>query len=447
MRRPDRVLFPESGFTKDDAVDYYKAVGRWLLPHLKNVAVSFKRYPDTIRGESFWEKDAPSFTPDWVRTVAVPRKTEESDIHYIVIDNAKTLAWVADVGGIEIHPFLHRAPKIDVATSVVFDLDPGTGASIAECCEVALLLRETLAALKLESFAKVSGSKGLQVYVPLNGSATHAVTEPFARLVAEELARRHPKLIVAKMAKQLRARRVFIDYSQNADYKTTVAVYSLRAKRERPLVSMPVTWDEVESAGEMEWSPDEAVARLRKRGDLFAPVLKMRQKLMWGPASAGPRRAEARRHTEARPRDLPRPRSQSGRRLFVIVKTEQAGDELWLEMRGKFKRWILRPDREGGPMLIAMPAGEFDVDPAYYAGEVPREWRKRVTLEDSGSYELIDGSYARRRFDLWFTGKTLAGEWVLQKAGDDSHRSWTLAPVSSVSTHTDPSPSLCSGSG
>jgi bifunctional non-homologous end joining protein LigD len=426
-RRPDRVLFPKSGFTKDDAVDYYERVARWLLPHLKNVPVSLKRYPDTVRGESFWEKDAPSFTPDWVRTVAVPRKTEESDIHYIVIDNAKTLAWVADVGGIEIHPFLHRAPKIDVATSVVFDLDPGTGASIAECCEVALLLRATLAALKLESFAKVSGSKGLQVYVPLNGGATHAVTEPFARLIAEELARRHPKLIVAKIAKQLRARRVFIDYSQNADYKTTVAVYSLRAKRDRPLVSMPVTWNEVESAGEMEWSPEEALARLRKRGDLFAPMLKVRQKLPFKieTRAARPRSPLAHARGDMRPK----PRSQSGRRLFVVVKTDQAGDELWLETRGKFKRWILRPDRSGGPMLIAMPAGEFDVDPSYYAGEVPREWRKRVTLEDSGSYELIDGSYARRRFDLWFTGKTLAGEWVLEKAGDDSHRSWTLAPA------------------
>jgi bifunctional non-homologous end joining protein LigD len=432
-RRPDRVLFPETGFTKDDAAAYYKAVGRWLLPHLKNVPVSFKRYPDTIRGESFWEKDAPAFTPEWVRTVAVPRKTEESDIHYIVIDSARTLAWVADVGGIEIHPFLHRAPRIDVATSVVFDLDPGTGASIAECREVALLLRETLAALNLESFAKVSGSKGLQVYVPLNAGATHAVTEPFARLIAEELARRHPKLIVAKMAKQLRARKVFIDYSQNADYKTTVAVYSLRAKRERPLVSMPVSWNEVESAGAMEWSPEEAVARLRKRGDLFAPVLKVRQSLPGLRGSAVAKsRGKSRRET-TRPRDLPRPRSQSGRRLFVVVKTDQAGDELWLEMRGKFKRWILRPDRRAvqnaGPMLIAMPAGEFDVDPSYYAGEVPSEWRKRVTLEDSGSYELIDGSYARRRFDLWFTGKTLAGEWVLEKAGDDSHRSWTLAPA------------------
>src|SRR5947209_13147443 len=288
MRRPDRVLFPKSGFTKDDAIDYYERVAKWLLPHLKNVPVSLKRYPDTIRGESFWEKDAPSFTPDWVRTVAVPRRSGESDIHYIVIDDARTLAWVADVGGIELHPFLHRAPRIEHATSVVFDLDPGEGASMKKCCDVALVLRDALAALQLKSFAKVSGSKGLQVYVPLNGTASHSATESFARFVAEELARRNPKLVTAKMGKQFRAKKVFIDYSQNADYKTTVSVYSLRAKRERPFVSMPVSWEEVEAADDLDFDPDAAIARLKKSGDLFAPVLRLKQTIPELTARAAP---------------------------------------------------------------------------------------------------------------------------------------------------------------
>src|SRR5438270_2429150 len=251
--RPDHVLFPKSGFTKDDAIDYYERVAKWLLPHLKNVPVSLKRYPDTVRGESFWEKDAPSFTPDWVRTVAVPRRSGESDIHYIVIDNIRTLSWVADVGGIEIHPFLHRAPRIQYATSVVFDLDPGEGASMKKCCDVALVLRDALAALKLKSFAKVSGSKGVQVYVPLNGTASHDATEGFARFVAEEMGRRNPRSVTAKMGKQFRAKKIFIDWSQNADYKTTVSVYSLRAKRERPFVSMPVSWEEVEAADDLDF--------------------------------------------------------------------------------------------------------------------------------------------------------------------------------------------------
>jgi bifunctional non-homologous end joining protein LigD len=427
-RRPDRVLFPKSGFTKDDAIEYYERVAKWLLPHLKNVPVSLKRYPDTVRGESFWEKDAPSFTPDWVRTVAVPRRSGESKIHYIVIGDRRTLSWVADVGGIEIHPFLHRAPRIDRATSVVFDLDPGEGASMKKCCEVALVLRDALAALHLKSFAKVSGSKGLQVYVPLNGTASHDATEGFARFVAEELARRNAKLITAKMGKQFRAKKVFIDYSQNADYKTTVSVYSLRAKRERPFVSMPVTWEEVEAADDFDFDPDAAIARLKKLGDLFAPVLRLKQTIPELVARSAAAPEPASDETTIRGVRLPKPRSQSGRRLFVVTKTEM-GNELWIDMRGKFKRWILRPDREGGQQLIAMPAGEFAIDPAYFRGDVPEEWRDRVSIADIGSYELIDGSYQRRRFDLWFTGNTLSGEWILEKLGDESHRSWKLTPT------------------
>ena len=426
--RPDRVLFPESRFTKDDLIGFYDEIAPVLLPHLKNVPVSFKRYPDTIRGESFWEKDAPSFTPDWVKTIDVPRRNHESAIHYVTINSLRALRWVADVGGIEIHPFLHRAPRIQLASAMVFDLDPGEGASISDCCAVAVLLRDALLAIKLQSFAKVSGSKGVQVYVPLNGTATHEATEAFARFIADELARTHPKQIVAKMSKQLRARKVFIDWSQNADYKTTVAVYSVRAKRSAPFVSMPVTWDEIEAARDLDFTPDDALKRVRKVGDLFAPVLKMKQKL---PVDFGralrPSAARAAEGVGAPPR-LPKMRSQSGRRLFVLPKTE-TGNELWLEMRGRFKRWILRPDRDGGPQLIAMPAGDFPVDPAYYDGQVPERWRKRVTIDDIGAYELIDGSYPRHRFDLYFSGKTLQGEWLLEKTGDETHRSWSLAPV------------------
>jgi bifunctional non-homologous end joining protein LigD len=425
--RPDRVLFPESGFTKYEAIDYYRRFSRYMLPHLRNRPVSFKRFPDTVRGESFWEKDAPSFTPDWVKTFAVPRRSDESEIRYIIINDVRTLSWIADVGGIEIHPFLHKVPHIERATAMVFDLDPGEGATIADCCRVALILREALG--KLQSFAKVSGSKGLQVYVPLNGRDTHETTEAFARLLADELARKYPKQIVSKMAKQLRARRVFIDWSQNADYKTTVAVYSLRAKSAEPFVSMPVTWDEVARAKNLYFRPDEAIARVKKVGDLFAPVLALKQVLRAeGRVPSRKKEIETPRHSAPGTRHFPKPRSQSGRRLFVLPKTE-TGNELWLEMRGRFKRWILRPDREGGPMLIAMPAGDFPIDPAYYKAEVPKEWRDRVSIADIGAYELIEGSYQRGRFDFYFTGHKLIGEWLLETAGDESHRSWRLAPV------------------
>ena len=285
-------------FTKKEAVRYYRRAAKVLLPHLKNVPLSFRRYPDGIDGESFWEKDAPSFTPKWVKTVAVSRRGEgEPDIRYIVVNDVKTLTWLAGIGAIELHPFLHRAAKVDVATSVVFDLDPGAGADIEDCCEVALLLRDALAALKLKSFAKVSGSKGLQVYVPLNTNATHAATEPFARFIADTLARAHPKRIVSKMAKQLRANRVFIDWSQNADYKTTVSVYSLRATLH---VSMPLAWSEVEKHKPLAFTPAAALRRIAKKGDLFAPMLGLKQTLpgsQWG----GGGLAAARRRGRLRP--------------------------------------------------------------------------------------------------------------------------------------------------
>jgi bifunctional non-homologous end joining protein LigD len=353
------------------AVEYYRKVARWMLPHLRDVPVSIKRYPGPIYGESFWEKDAPSFTPPWVRTVSVPRRSDGSEIHYIVVDDAKTLTWIASIGGIEIHPFLHRAPRLDEATSVVFDLDPGEGAAFAQCCEVALILRRTLASLKLESLAKVSGSKGLQVYVPLNGGATHEATQPFAKIVAEQLAQAYPKLIVAEMAKTLRRRKVFIDWSQNADYKTTVAVYSLRATGR---VSMPVTWEEVERGEPLDFAPAEALARLRKKGDLFAPVLTTKQKLLWS-APAMPALAQ-RRHGRRTPE-----RTQSGRRRFTKTK-----NELRLEVGGTF--------------------------------------RVRDPIEDSGTYEII--AYDDDRYDLWFSGETMRGPWRLEKTSG----SWSLVPTS-----------------
>jgi hypothetical protein len=218
---------------------------------------------------------------------------------------------------------------------------------------------------------------------------------------------------------------VFIDWSQNADFKTTVAVYSLRAKSERPLVSMPVRWSELEKPKKLAWEPDEAIARVKKLGDLFAPVL---TRTPLPVTRAAPRRRTG--HGTRNTGHLPKADSQSGRRLFVVTKTE-SGNEVWMEMRGKFRRWILRPDREGTRSLIAMPAGEFAIDPAYYRGEVPKEWKARVSLGDSGAYEIIEGSLASEHLRLWFNGKVLAGEWTLDKIEKgEKHRSWRLAPSS-----------------
>jgi bifunctional non-homologous end joining protein LigD len=285
ITNPGKLLFPAAGVTKREIIEYYVAVAPFLLPHFKHRPVTLKRYPDGVTGQKFYEKDKPSYTPDWVPTIPVWRRSGESQIHYVVINNVRTLAWCAQIASIELHPFLHRARKLEQPTSVVFDLDPGEGATILECAQVAFWIRDVLAAQQLTSFVKVSGSKGLQIYVPLNTPTTYDVTQPFARVLADRLEREHPKLVIAKMAKTLRVGKVFIDWSQNADHKTTVGVYSMRAKRERPFISMPITWQELQQAqkrGDAErlyWSPDAALGRLEKLGDLFAPVLTLKQRL------------------------------------------------------------------------------------------------------------------------------------------------------------------------
>src|SRR5437762_935861 len=214
ISNPDKVLYPAGKFTKADVARYYERIARFLLPHFRNRPVTLKRYPNGVFGEAFYEKDAPGFTPRWVKTFPVPRREGGPDIKYILINDVPTLTWAANMAALELHPFLHRVPKIDKPTHVVFDLDPGEGTNILYCARVAFLLRNVLTKLRLKSFAKVSGSKGIQVYVPLNTPITYAATQPFARAIAELLALEHVGLVVSDMAKNLRVGKVFIDWSQ-----------------------------------------------------------------------------------------------------------------------------------------------------------------------------------------------------------------------------------------
>lgn len=295
-----KVLYPETHFTKAQVIDYYIRVSQYLLPHFHNRPVTLKRLPDGIGGQVFYEKQRPRFAPDWIQTFPVPRRAGGSNIQYILINDLATLVWCANAASLELHPFLHRAPDIQQPTSLVFDLDPGPGADIRTCAQVAFLLKAVLSRLTLESFPKVSGSKGIQIYVPLNTRVTYALTRPFARALAQLLAKEHPMLIVAEMAKSERASKVFIDWSQNADFKTTVGVYSLRANRDRPFVSMPVTWDELERTLQarntegLYFEPESALARLSEIGDLFAPLLELKQSLPASLASALPSAPPAR---------------------------------------------------------------------------------------------------------------------------------------------------------
>src|SRR2546423_13367654 len=216
-----KVLYPGGKFTKAKVIDYYVRISEYLLPHLKHRPVTLKRFPDGVFGEFFYEKDAPAFTPSWVQTFAVPRKeTKGPDIRYILINDLPTLVWLANLANLEIHPFLHRVPRIDQPTSIVFDCDPGEGANMLSCVRVAQMLRDILKDLDLECFAKVSGSKGLQVYVPLNSHVTYEETGGLAKGVAGLLEQGEPELILSQMAKRVRTNKAFIGLSQDGEFKT-----------------------------------------------------------------------------------------------------------------------------------------------------------------------------------------------------------------------------------
>jgi bifunctional non-homologous end joining protein LigD len=279
----DKIFYPKTGFTKGQVIDYYVNISPYLLPHLKGRPVTLKRYPNGVEGFFFYEKQIPASHPEWVKTTNVKRK-DGSEINYCVFDSLPVLVWAANLADLELHTFLHRAPAIETPTMVTFDLDPGSSADIVLCCKVGLWLKALFSKLKLESFAKTSGSKGLQVYVPLNTRATYERTKAFAHAVAETLEREFPETVVSKMQKNLRGGRVLVDWSQNDPHKTTVCVYSLRAK-EHPTVSTPVTWDEVattlkkKNAKLLTFEVDDVLKRAKKDGDLFSPVLKLKQKL------------------------------------------------------------------------------------------------------------------------------------------------------------------------
>ncbi len=280
----DKVLYPAAGFTKAQVIDYFVRIAPYLLPHLKDRPLTMKRYPEGVSGFFFYEKNCPTHRPDWVQTAKIWSRGNNRWMHYCLVQDLPTLVWAANLADIELHSSLSLGKKIEQPTMMVFDLDPGAPANIVQCCEAGLWLRDIFASLGLESFPKTSGSKGLQVYVPLNTPASYEKTKPFAHELARLLERDYPDRIVSDMKKALRVGKVLVDWSQNDQYKTTVCVYSLRAK-ERPTVSTPVTWQEVErcwkkkDAALLVFESQQAIERANKLGDLFAPVLKLRQKL------------------------------------------------------------------------------------------------------------------------------------------------------------------------
>lgn len=280
----DKVLWPKTGFTKGEMINYYIQIAPVLLPHLKNRPLTMKRYPNGVEDQFFYEKNCPTHRPDWVKTATVWSEGNNRDMQYCLAQDLPTLVWTANLADIELHTSLSRKTNVARPTMMVFDLDPGAPADIVQCCEVGLWLREILQSLKLECFAKTSGSKGLQVYVPLNTPVTYDDTKGLSKALAEYLEREHPKLVLSKMARALRKGKIFVDWSQNDEQKTTVNVYSLRAKEE-PTASTPVTWEEVahclkkKDAKLLTFHCSETLKRVEKMGDLFEPVETLKQKL------------------------------------------------------------------------------------------------------------------------------------------------------------------------
>ena len=444
ISNPDKVMYPDNHFTKRQVIEFYAAIAPYLLPHIKDRPITMKRFPNGVGDAHFYEKDAPSFTPAWIKKFAIPRTGENSMIHYILLNDLSSLVWSANMANLEIHPFLAKAPRIDRPTMLVFYLDPGEGADILSACQAAFHVKDVLDRLNLKCFVKVSGSKGIHLHVPLNTNVTYDATQPFAKSVAQLLERDHPNLVVSEMPKAKRRGKVFVDWSQNAEYKSTVAVYSLRAKTKRPFVAMPVSWTELSDAvekgdaGGLFIEPDLALRRLKKTGDLFASVLKLKQTLPAPFLELMSKEAEGhqQRRTDAldayrRKRDftktpepgpaVPRSSRQGSRKLFVIQKhaARRLHYDFRLEMSGTLKSWAVPkgPPYELNERRLAVAVEDHPMDYAKFEGIIPRgEYGGgTVMVWDIGTYELIDGNYWQGKLHIFLNGKKLKGEWVLVK--------------------------------
>jgi len=280
----DRVLYPADGFNKAQLIDYYMRISPLLLPHLRGRPLTMKRYPEGVHGTFFYEKNCPTHRPEWVKTAHIWSEGNKRWMDYCLVQDAATLVWAANLADIELHTSLSLAKDITRPTMMVFDLDPGAPATIVQCCQVAMWLKAFFHSVGLETYPKTSGSKGLQVYVPLNTKVTYDETKPFAHELARKLEREYPNEVVSDMKKSLRTDKVLVDWSQNDQHKTTICVYSLRAK-EHPTVSTPVSWEEVarclatENPDALVFTAEQVLKRTDKAGDLFEPVLKLKQKL------------------------------------------------------------------------------------------------------------------------------------------------------------------------
>ena len=443
----DKIYYPKAGFTKGEMLAYYIKIAPVLLPHLKDRPLTMKRYPNGVEAPFFYEKQCPKPTPPFVETFQVARHHKPGSIQFCLANNLPTLVWAANLGDLELHTFLSKAPDVHKPTEIVFDLDPGPPANAVQCAQVALWLREMFSKLGLEVFIKSSGSKGMQAYIPLNTPTTYAETTPFAKAVAQTLENVHPELVVSDMKKELRHGKVLVDWSQNSETKTTVCVYSLRAK-DRPFVSMPLEWSEVEAclkkkdASLVFFEAVDALKRVEKKGDLFAPILTMKQSLkaaLDAVTSEKPLKLTKSRlkgtgdgsiSAYNAKRDFTQTAEPSGKKkasgkkpLFVIQKHDatRLHYDFRLELDGVLKSWAVPKGLQTNmeTKRLAMMVEDHPYDYARFEGTIPKGnyGAGTVMVWDIGTWEnlgpephqgLKDGKLHFR-----LNGKKLKGEWAL----------------------------------
>ena len=438
----EKIYYPKAGFTKGEVIAFYIKIAPYLLPHLHGRPLTMKRYPNGVDAPFFYEKQCPRPRPAFVKTAKVARHHEPGEIEYALVNNLPTLVWAANMGDLELHTFLSKAPSVHRPTQIVFDLDPGPPADAVQCAQVALWLKEIFENLGLKIFVKSSGSKGLQVYLPLNTPTSYLETSPFAKGVAQLLEREHPDLVVSDMKKALRKGKVLVDWSQNSETKTTVSVYSLRAK-ERPFVSMPLEWSEVERCLEKKdaslifFDAEAALKRVEKKGDLFAPVLTLKQSLkkVLKSFAAGKRLkgiGDGSISAYNAKRDFTQTREPSGKKkaggkkpLFVIQKHDASHlhYDFRLELDGVLKSWAVPkgPQTDLATKRLAMRVEDHPYDYACFEGTIPTKnyGAGTVMVWDIGTWKNLGPEphegLETGKLHFRLDGKKLKGEWALVK--------------------------------
>lgn len=477
----DKVLYPQAGFTKAHVLDYYRRVSPWLLPQLRLRPLTLKRYPDGVEADHFFEKRCPGHRPEWMPTAEVTHRDAKT-VGYCMVNDLPELIWIANLASLELHALLSRSMAPRRPTSVVFDLDPGPPAGLLDAAGIGLLLHRVLGDLGLQSFAKVSGGKGLHLYVPLNVPYEFDRTKPFARTVARRVESHYPDRVTSRMSKDDRKGKVFIDWSQNDEHKTTVCAYSLRATR-TPLIAAPVSWEEVEHAVDrnreeaLRFGPDKVLDRLAEHGDFFAEVLTKQQQLpgfapepigsvdVWtGPADD--QKTEKRELAEYRGKrnfeKTPEPAGAGGSTdvegTFVIQMhaARSLHYDLRLECGGVLKSWAVPkgPSLDPGEKRLAIEVEDHPAAYARFEGRIPdaQYGAGAVIVWDCGDYSLpgsprdrnhaIEKAIKEGKLEFILEGVKLQGAFVLVRTGktDQGKSRWLLMKKGDAAAHGDPDP-------